>query len=308
MNPRIKHSLLGLAGPLRAWYMVARETRDWTDLSARLRDTLARISPEIQSSDESPVFILCAGWRSGSTLLQRMVMEHNSDLVIWGEPFAHSDIWRGMANQFRAFTADWPREDWFLSARTGLDLANVWVANLYPDVARLLDAHRRFYDAVFGEQSRSFGRKTWGVKEVRLTIDDATYLRVLYPKCKLIFLYRNPRDAYLSYRKLGAAWYRRWPDKPIATAYSFGRNWAEITHGFIFGYKDVNGLLVRYEDLDIPAEVKRIEGYLGWPVPRSSEMKSIGKSRLLQIQELSRVQRVLLNFGVGGTFKDAGYG
>lgn len=301
------HSLRTRAGPLREWYMAVRSARDWADLPARLRDALSRIAPEALACNEAPVFILSAGWRSGSTLLQRMIMEYNNDIVIWGEPFAHADIWRSMANQFRCFTDQWPPEQSFLSARTASNLTADWVANLYPDIADLLDGHRRFYDAVFGQPSRARGCKAWGMKEVRLTIDEASYLRALYPKCKLLFLYRNPRDAYLSYLKLGAAWYRRWPDEPVATAYSFGRNWAEMIGGFIRGYKDVDGLMVRYEDLDDPTEVKRIEKYLGWQVPRSSEMNLVGNSRRFQIQDLPRVRRMLLDFAVGRTFKDAGY-
>ncbi len=42
--------------------------------------------PEITNDcDEHPVFILSAGWRSGSTMLQRMLMR---ECFIWGEPLA----------------------------------------------------------------------------------------------------------------------------------------------------------------------------------------------------------------------------
>jgi hypothetical protein len=276
-------------------------------LPARLRDALSRVSPEAQICSERPVFILSAGWRSGSTLLQRMIMEHNSDLLIWGEPFAHSQIWRGMTNQFRSFTEDWPREEWFLSARKAGRLSDEWVANLYPDVARLLDAHRQFFNVLFGEQARARGRNQWGMKEVRLTIEDASYLRAIYPKCKLLFLYRNPRDAYLSYRKIGAAWYARWPDKPVATAFGFGRNWASMTRGFIRGHKDVDGVLIRYEDLDDPRELERIESCLGWPMPRLSQMNRVGKSKRIRMDSLPRVERMLLDCAVGRTFREAGY-
>lgn len=287
--------------------MVARSTKEWADFPARLNDALSRIAPEAQMCNERPVFILSAGWRSGSTLLQRMIMEHNNDILIWGEPFAYSDIWRSMANHFRCFTDDWPPKDWFLSARNAATLRDVWVANLYPEVAYLLYAHRQFFDVVFGRPARENGWKVWGMKEVRVTIDDARYLRVLYPKCKLLFLYRNPHDAYLSYRKIGAPWYMRWPDRPIASAFGFGRNWAGMTSGFIRGHKEVDGLLIRYEDLDDPRELKRIENYVGWPVPRSSQMSQVGKSRRIQMEHLPRVERMVLDCGVGRTFKDAGY-
>ncbi|MEO0535490.1 MAG: hypothetical protein AAF215_16660 [Cyanobacteria bacterium P01_A01_bin.123] len=35
---------------------------------------------------DSPIFVFSAGWRSGSTLLQRLVMSDKS-VVIWGELF-----------------------------------------------------------------------------------------------------------------------------------------------------------------------------------------------------------------------------
>ena len=36
--------------------------------------------------ENRPVFVLAAGWRSGSTLLQRLVMSSGETLV-WGEPY-----------------------------------------------------------------------------------------------------------------------------------------------------------------------------------------------------------------------------
>ncbi len=35
--------------------------------------------------DERPIFILSAGWRSGSTLIQRLIMSKER-ILIWGEP------------------------------------------------------------------------------------------------------------------------------------------------------------------------------------------------------------------------------
>ena len=40
--------------------------------------------PDVASSSEdAPIFILSAGWRSGSTLLQRML---TPECLIWGNP------------------------------------------------------------------------------------------------------------------------------------------------------------------------------------------------------------------------------
>lgn len=78
------------------------------DFSARLSDALHKVSQPCLGSHGAPIFLLSAGWRSGSTLLQRMLMEFNDDIVIWGEPFDHSNIYDNMMNQFRCFTTSWP--------------------------------------------------------------------------------------------------------------------------------------------------------------------------------------------------------
>lgn len=301
----IARALLGAPG---TWTIKRQSQQVAADFSARMRDALARVSPQARTCEAQPIFLLSAGWRSGSTLLQRMIMQGNESVLIWGEPFDHSNIHDGMMGQFRAFTGEWPLERFFLSHRKERNLADEWVANLYPDVDYLLNAHRKYFDSLFGEPARALGRSNWGIKEVRLTIDHARYFRALYPKCKILFLCRNPRDAYLSYRNLDAGWFRSWPDVLVNTPYAFGRHWAATARGFIDGCRTVDGLLVRYEDLDNPAHVARIEKYLGWPVSRSSslERRNIGPSQEKKMR-LSRSDGIILDFSTGRARRDAGY-
>lgn len=211
-------------------------------------------------------------------------------------------------NQFRSFTSQWPSDRFFLSKRVGRNFSDEWVANLYPDVDHLLNAHRRFFDALFGEPARAVGRSCWGFKEVRLTIDHAMYFRALYPKCKIVFLYRRPHDAYLSYRRLETHWFRSWPDELITTPHAFGRHWANTTRSFLSDHKKVNGIVIRYEDLDNPAEVERVAKYLGWPVSRSSYLRRRDMVEFREKQDdLTRLERVMLDFATGRVRKDAGY-
>ena len=56
----------------------------------------------------------------------------------------------------------------------------------------LFDAHRSYYRRLFADPAAEAGRRIWGFKEVRLTMDHAAYFRALYPKCKIILLYRHP--------------------------------------------------------------------------------------------------------------------
>src|SRR3954454_6805561 len=67
---------------------------------------LARRWPDARSeSGEEPVFVLAAGWRSGSTLLQRALLSH---CFVWGEPFGHAGLLERMADPLRTVNKGWP--------------------------------------------------------------------------------------------------------------------------------------------------------------------------------------------------------
>jgi hypothetical protein len=243
-----------------------------------------------------------------------MIMENRKDLLLWGEPFPHSNIHDGLVNQFRAFTAEWPPKPYFLSSMNPQDPSDTWVANLYPDVEDLLHAHRGFYRALFAEPAHRAGCAHWGLKDVRLSIDHATYLRFLYPSCKIVLLYRDPYDAYLSFSHWNVTVFRTWPDRFVSTPYAFGRHWAELTRGYLDGHRRVDALLIRYEDLDDPEAIERLQAYLGWAVPRSSQMRLIREpdysraARRPRRKSLLAAERALLTLATRAVYRDAGYG
>jgi hypothetical protein len=59
-----------------------------------------------------PLFILSAGWRSGSTLLQRMLIG-NEQLMIWGEPYHRSNIVESMLGQLALLHGGWPPAEYY---------------------------------------------------------------------------------------------------------------------------------------------------------------------------------------------------
>jgi hypothetical protein len=240
-----------------------------------------------------------------------MLMRHNEKIVMWGEPYHLSNIFDGLANQFRAFTPDWPKDFHFLSNRGRDGLADQWVANLYPDVDDLIRAHREFLEALFAQPAMKAGATAWGMKVVRLSIDHAAYLQRLYPKCKCIFLCRDPVHSYASFRKVYDGWYARWPDKFVATPYAFGKHWARLTEGYLSGYKAIGGFFIRYEDLDSTEHVQRLSQYLGWPVSRASELQrivgGIGGEAGEKKPRLPLSDRLLLALATNRVRKVAGY-
>lgn len=216
--------------------------------------------------DQQPVFVLAAGWRSGSTLLQRMLFPR---VFMWGEPYGHAGPIMGLAETIRAFTPRYPEPHFLHAGRRPEQLSQQFIANLFPSVSDLRAAHRAWFLTMFEQPARAAGIDRWGLKEVRLSIDHAHYLKWLFPRAKFLFLHRNPYDAFRSFaarRDAGWKWFRRWPDEPITTSL-FARHWREMAGGFAKRHAEVGGLVVRYDEL-AAGRFETIEDYLGHPISR----------------------------------------
>src|SRR5260370_858511 len=87
--------------------MPMTETSFAPDLEGGLAVIRRRWPELVNTSTEAPVFVLAAGWRSGSTLLQRLLMPA---CFIWGEPFGHADLIDSLADHLRCFTHRCPDE------------------------------------------------------------------------------------------------------------------------------------------------------------------------------------------------------
>jgi len=247
MGKELGLALAALRGSREARRRQRAHRREAADLAGRLAEIERRWGPGNPDPEERPVFILAAGWRCGSTLLQRWLMTDPA-LLIWGEAFSRANLAPGMLDQLRGLSREWPREEYRIADDPG-DLANAWVANLYPPVPRLLDAHRAFFRHLFGEPARAHGATRWGLKEVRWGLDEARYLRFLFPGARIVFLYREPGAAYRSFRNCIGAAYARWPDRLVATPHAFFRHWRRRVEEFEAGAAELGAFLVRYEDL-----------------------------------------------------------
>ena len=247
-----------------------------------LRDHVQAIQtrwPSLRSAcDEQPVFILAAGWRSGSTLLQRMLMRQ---CFIWGEPFGRAMPLDGLAQQLKAFTNGWPANAVFAIPEriAGADLSNEWVANLYPPMESLIEAHVGYFTTLFQTPAARLGFRRWGFKEVRLSADHAAYLRWLFPRARFVFLYRDPYACYRSFLALKVT-YVRWPDQPIDSPERFGSHWQSLTEGFLQHADELGGKLVRYEDLcSSQFDEAGLNEYLGCDLDLGARAVKVGASR-----------------------------
>ena len=211
-------------------------------------------------SEDSPIFILAAGWRSGSTLLQRLVCS-SGEALIWGEPYGRMGLVPAMTRATMSLRSKWPHEGSFPRDEAFEQLSEGWIANLYPEPAALKRSCLQQVETLLAEPARARGFTRWGMKEVRLQRMDANYLAWLYPKARFLFLVRNPWDAWASCK--GGKWTIRWPDQQVTSAAQFGAHWRKLVESFL-GWPDDRGMLVRYEDLIKPSfDLEQIREHCG---------------------------------------------
>jgi len=267
-----------------------------------------RYPTDDDNDQEEPIFLLSAGWRSGSTLLQRLIMS-DANTLIWGEPYDECGMIQALSECFKAFRPDWPPHDYYYNGALPKQLSGDWIANLFPLPQDLRKSHRAFFDTMFAEPAKRAGAERWGIKEVRLGSEQCAYLHWLYPKAKFVFLYRNPLEAYRSYRRYGSNWYNTFPDKPVFTPITFGKHWRRLMEGFIRDKEKFDALMIRYEDLvsgRLPLDV--IEAHLHIHIDRSVLKKKVGSSeRNGDVAKVTRLEKWLCKLAVSSVAQEVGY-
>lgn len=265
----------------RAWKRHEERAIDERD-SARWAEQLTRwpsptTAPE---TSDAPILALASAWRSGSTLLQRLLMS-GGDTLIWGEPYAQRDPIGQLTDMYVPFRDGYPVPQHFLPERQSNDafaLSESWVANLYPGVDDLQRAHRAMLTELLAAPAHAAGFDRWGLKEVRLDATQAEYVAGLFPGTRIVFLVRDPYDAFRSYRSRGG-WYERFPDRPVFDAETFARHWMRLTRSFLDNADRMGALLVSFEDMTRdPATLQRISEHTGVRIdPAVLEIHARGK-------------------------------
>jgi len=219
-------------------------------------------SVDPSADSECPVFVFSAGWRSGSTLLQRILCS-SGELVLWGEPLGDVALIPRLAGSLSVINDKWPRDR---ILNPGFDLSafsESWIATISPQISYLKSGHRALLDEWLARPAREVHNvQRWGMKEVRLTIHHARYLRWLYPNARFVFIYRNLFDAYRSWR--GNTWGSVWPGYFSWSPVAYARHWKYLLGGFLEGYQELGGYLIRFEDLTAGrVNLEELAAYVG---------------------------------------------
>lgn len=207
-------------------------------------DYLEEVHPQDVSTRFNPVFVFSAGFRSGSTLLQR-VLSSDMNTLVWGEPFSEQLIIPKMASQFAGLIPTGHHFEAELKCFDAKGFLGEWLATLNPGIDNLARGHRGFFLNAFGYEGRTWGRERWGIKCVRESGLHARYLQWLFPNAKVHFLVRDPVQAYVSYRAFGGM-DNSWPllrgHTKIDTPAKFAEMWLFLTKSFL-AYKGTHLML-----------------------------------------------------------------
>lgn len=214
-------------------------------LEASTHQWLPDSAPQI-----APIWVLAAGWGSGSTLVQRLLMS-SGRAVIWGEPLDRAVPIPHLAAPLVALEQDWPPASHFRPGRSARELADAWVANLVPPMGALREAQRAWLRGWLEQPVHTLPDAqditTFGMKEVRLSAGYAYFLKWLFPASKIIFVVRHPYDCWRSCK--GVDWYSVWPRHRVARRLAFAHHWRHLSTSFLAQAERLDALLLPYESL-----------------------------------------------------------
>jgi hypothetical protein len=143
-----------------------------------------------------PVFIFSACWRTGSTLLQR-ILNASDDIMIWGEPGYLEHIRK--TYELLARHQDAQKNMWENIGRIGFSRA--WTPTLAPRDIYPARSMRSFFSDLYRESAKACKPHCtrWGFKEVRKNaVRNAAFLARIFPEAKFIFHLRHPFECFES--------------------------------------------------------------------------------------------------------------
>lgn len=195
---------------------------------------------------QRPVFLFSTGWRTGSTLLQRLLCSH-PDILVWGENRGVVDQLERVQKTLQGLQQLSREHVEHFRARGAMG----WIAMMNPPIEAFEEGLRRLLESYFAVPAREFGRSRWGFKEVRHGLASARFLQRLYPEARFLLLARHPQDCLASAR---APVRGEEPAKGSILAEAGGprgflEHWARIAEDFTADWTGIPHLLLRYEHI-----------------------------------------------------------
>lgn len=208
---------------------------------------------------EQPIFLFASGWRTGSTLVQRVVSSHK-DILIWGENHGLIPVLQE-ARQTVMGLQEYGSKHLENYQKQG---GRAWMAMMNPPLREFDEGLRRLLETYYREPARELGKSRWGFKEVRHTLSVAEFLCQLYPAARVLLLLRHPADCLASARATRVPPFKQGILAEVGGPRGFLETWTRIASSFARPGRIPN-LTLRYEELveDPAGMVSRIGDFLG---------------------------------------------
>lgn len=208
---------------------------------------------------DGPIFIFGCGWRTGSTLLQRLLCSHN-EIHIWGE---HA----GILLQLRQIQEQIEQID-TLSSRHRNDYekngANSWIAMMNPDCNHFQEGVKSLLEQYYKKPASELNASRWGFKEVRYDFTMAEYILKLFPNARIIFLIRHPKACLASARATKTMFLKKGLLSDVGGPVEFLQHWTRLASSFSHPNNSSRFLLLKYEEMTASPEsaIKDIAAFL----------------------------------------------
>lgn len=295
-----------------------RELWDWAHCKRVALPTVPQLGESIAalaSSDrdagdrdtESPIFLLATGWRSGSTLLQRILVT-DPRVLLWGEPIGEMAMLSGITEMLGRLATIRELKVYSANEAAFSSLATSWIATLYPPGENLRRGLRALLNGWLADPARERGFDRWGFKEVRLGAAEATLLHWLYPKAKFLLLSRNPYDCYRSLADAG--WhhvYHSRPDIRVDSAAGLARHWNRIAMSWSELPSSFPAVRITYEDLvGGRIDFRKLESWLGIEI-RESVALSVSVGGTARRRRVGLCHRLIISREAADGMRTLGY-
>lgn len=235
-------------------------------------------------SDYQPILVFGAGWRCGSTAVQRLISSSPS-AHIWGEALLGLGLAPGLrqvAARSCAQAAVFPQR--FSDEGRLAPTSGKWVATTYPCIDSTLRGMASHVASTLGDRHKP--GSAWGSKEVALHPSDVAFFVQLFPRARVVFLIRDPFKAYASFSETinsapvtTASGRIQWVTSPAG----FGRHWARLASFMRVEATRSGALILRYENIiEDEKFVRRLGEHVQQPLdPREWRIR-VGTANLSQ--------------------------
>jgi Sulfotransferase family len=188
------------------------------------------------------VFVLAGGGRTGSTLLQRLLIS-TGEIMIWGE---HGGLLLDGLQRMVAGMAQWIESEGARHLeRFRNEGWNSWIPNVNPPHEAFVDGARAALLRSLAAPAAELGYPRWGFKEIRYTGGAVELLKIMFPDAAIIVLVRHPEATLRSIK--GTAFYEKdYQSRPEV----FLSRWASSSSSLARACRaDGSVRLWRYEDI-----------------------------------------------------------